>query len=195
MSKPILSAVALTGASVPALLANIPAAAAPLRMEALRVTASQVSYQADVRSVVQLEVAPAGTYRALYSMIEKLKERDLAQQVSQNANWLDSVVANAADLRALPQDIRHLATDVLKICSSVPVSEPSIADDDDGGIEIFFKERNNALLLAISAQGFLQVFGDSKKEQWRSKYSLSGRAWKRHLPRFVSELSIHDGTS
>jgi hypothetical protein len=187
---------AFTSASAAALLLHVPAAAfPPSKLEpSVRAAASPLSYSIDVRSSTQLEVAPAGTYKTLYSMIEKLKQRDFVQ-LGKNSPWLDSVMADSPDLKALPQGVRDFANDVLKICSNLPVSEPSIADDDGGGVEIFFKERNNALLLTISPQGELQVFGDSKKEQWRCKYSLSGRAWKRHLPRLVSELSIDDGPS
>jgi hypothetical protein len=84
------------------------------------------------------------------------------------------------------------AASVLDLCAEFPLSEPAVVHDDEGGFELFFKEGNKALLLAVTADHKLQVFGDSKKEQWRAHYSLQGSVWKRYLPTFLQDMITDD---
>jgi hypothetical protein len=85
--------------------------------------------------------------------------------------------------------ILDCAKEALVISSEYAVSEPSIIHDDEGGVELFFNERRAALLIALRADAVLQVFGDSDRERWRARYSLSGEAWKRHLALYIAELA------
>jgi hypothetical protein len=86
------------------------------------------------------------------------------------------------------REVADCALELVRICQLEGTSDPAISHDDEGGIEIFLKEGNSALLLAIRANGLLQIFGDSKNEQWRGRYSLPGDAWKRHLRTFLLDL-------
>jgi hypothetical protein len=151
----------------------------------------------------QFEIAPTGTYaemkRALALYQTAASTSPSAAAPTAEAAWLPDVSARIDELAAEAQEegipapsgrTLSFAQDAISICAAVGVTEPAVAHDDEGGIEIYLKEGSSALLIAIQANDVLTVFGDDTQEQWRSRYLLSGSAWKRHLARLAGELPL-----
>lgn len=102
-------------------------------------------------------------------------------------------LANAASEEGLPEpssEVLNWADSIVILSARVGVAEPSISHDDAGGIEIFVKGHDAALLLVVKPDGTLQVFADSDREQWRARYLLAGTAWSRYLRNYLDDLKF-----
>ena len=110
---------------------------------------------------------------------------------SDMANSLADIASEAeADGATVPSaDVLKTARSALVVCSKSPVDEPAITHDDKGGIEIFFKNREKAIMIVVQVDGFIMLYGDDPDEQWRGRYKASGTAWKRHLSSHIAEVA------
>jgi hypothetical protein len=156
------------------------------------------------RSSLKFEIAPAGTYARMEQAIAMSQQ--LITTISTGAkrvpaiasSWYSDAKAQIAELPANARDegtpapsesILSFARDALLVGALKGIPEPAITHDDEGGVELFFKKGESALLLVLRADAVAQVFGDFKNEQWRARYSLAGGAWKRHFAEYISGLA------
>jgi hypothetical protein len=134
-------------------------------------------------------ITPQKDYQNLLNLVGKLTERPT--RIAMNRDWSSQL--NLAGL-GIAANVRALSIDILQSFSKLGASEPVIDSDDEGGVEIFFKEAT-ALLVHVSALTDVTFFGDDGRGQWRAKYLNGTDNWKLHLVSFFDGLYDNERTA
>lgn len=175
----------------------------PQAQPALRGTVSSPQAAVTSLSTARLEVAPAGTYVsmqraiAMYHMF--IAHSPGGDAVREDAAWgatIDeelSSLATEARLDGIAQPSEPVVEAciwLLTQCAKFSVSEPAISNDEESGVEIYFKEKDRAALFSVKSDRSLIIYWDSPGDKWRAKFSTGGDAWKQYVKRVLGDLVV-----